>query len=82
VTPNPEDTAVMVEYSSPNTNKLHLGHVRNNLLGYSVAEIIKASGKKYIKLKSSMIENSYLQINAGWQKFGNGETPVDRFKRR
>jgi arginyl-tRNA synthetase len=51
VTPNPEDTAVMVEYSSPNTNKpLHLGHVRNNLLGYSVAEIIKAS-KKCIKLK-------------------------------
>jgi arginyl-tRNA synthetase len=47
----------MVEYSSPNTNKpLHLGHVRNNLLGYSVAEIIKASGKKSIKLKSSMIE--------------------------
>jgi arginyl-tRNA synthetase len=63
VKPNPEDTAVMVEYSSPNTNKpLHLGHVRNLL--YSVAEIIKASGKKYIKLKSSMIENSYLQINA------------------
>ena len=47
VTPNPSDKAVMVEYSSPNTNKpLHLGHVRNNLLGYSVAEIIKASGKK------------------------------------
>ena len=42
--------AVMVEYSSPNTNKpLHLGHVRNNLLGYSVAEIIKASGKKVYK---------------------------------
>jgi len=50
VTPNPEDKAVMVEYSSPNTNKpLHLGHVRNNLLGYSVAEIIKASGKKVYK---------------------------------
>ena len=45
-----EDKAVMVEYSSPNTNKpLHLGHVRNNLLGYSVAEIIKASGKKVYK---------------------------------
>lgn len=44
------DNAVMVEYSSPNTNKpLHLGHVRNNLLGYSVAEIIKASGKKVYK---------------------------------
>ena len=44
------DKAVMVEYSSPNTNKpLHLGHIRNNLLGYSVAEIIKASGKKVYK---------------------------------
>eukprot|EP01089_Gocevia_fonbrunei_P005181 TRINITY_DN15385_c0_g1_i1.p1 TRINITY_DN15385_c0_g1~~TRINITY_DN15385_c0_g1_i1.p1 ORF type:complete len:130 (-),score=13.63 TRINITY_DN15385_c0_g1_i1:17-406(-) len=42
--------AIMVEYSSPNTNKpLHLGHVRNNLLGYSVAEILKASGKKVYK---------------------------------
>ena len=46
------DEAVMVEYSSPNTNKpLHLGHIRNNLLGYSMSEIYKASGKKYIKLK-------------------------------
>ena len=45
-----EANAVMVEYSSPNTNKpLHLGHIRNNLLGYSVAEIIKASGKKVYK---------------------------------
>ena len=49
VTPSQTD-AVMVEYSSPNTNKpLHLGHVRNNLLGYSVAEILKASGKKVYK---------------------------------
>ena len=48
---NSED-AVMVEYSSPNTNKpLHLGHIRNNLLGYSMSEIYKASGKKYIKHK-------------------------------
>lgn len=46
LSPNPEEKAVMVEYSSPNTNKpLHLGHVRNNLLGYSVAEILKASFK-------------------------------------
>ena len=45
-----EDDAVMVEYSSPNTNKpLHLGHIRNNLLGYSVAEILKASGKNVYK---------------------------------
>src|SRR5690606_24198900 len=50
VTPKADEKAVMVEYSSPNTNKpLHLGHVRNNLLGYSVAEIIKASGKKVYK---------------------------------
>ncbi|WP_290831685.1 arginine--tRNA ligase, partial [Flavobacterium sp.] len=49
-TASANDKAVMVEYSSPNTNKpLHLGHVRNNLLGYSVAEIIKASGKKVYK---------------------------------
>ena len=47
--PIDEQDAVMVEYSSPNTNKpLHLGHIRNNLLGYSVAEILKASGKKVI----------------------------------
>lgn len=48
--PNPNKKAEMVEYSSPNTNKpLHLGHIRNNLLGYSVAEIIAASGKKVYK---------------------------------
>ncbi|HLT33455.1 MAG TPA: arginine--tRNA ligase, partial [Aquaticitalea sp.] len=48
--PKSDDKAVMVEYSSPNTNKpLHLGHIRNNLLGYSVAEILKASGKKVYK---------------------------------
>ena len=50
VIPKEDDKAIMVEYSSPNTNKpLHLGHIRNNLLGYSVAEIIKASGKKVYK---------------------------------
>jgi len=77
VTPNPEDTAVMVEYSSPNTNKpLHLGHVRNNLLGYSVAEIIKASGKKVYK--TQIINDRGIHIcksMLAWQKFGNGETP-------
>ncbi|NNL80821.1 MAG: arginine--tRNA ligase, partial [Flavobacteriaceae bacterium] len=47
---NLDDNAIIVEYSSPNTNKpLHLGHIRNNLLGYSVAEILKASGKKVYK---------------------------------
>ena len=57
VTPNPSDKAVMVEYSSPNTNKpLHLGHVRNNLLGYSVAEIIKASGKKVYKTQAECLK--------------------------
>ena len=48
VTPKAEEKAIMVEYSSPNTNKpLHLGHIRNNLLGYAVAEIIKAAGKRH-----------------------------------
>ncbi|NRT11029.1 arginine--tRNA ligase [Flavobacterium sp. 14A] len=77
VTPNPEDKAIMVEYSSPNTNKpLHLGHVRNNLLGYSVAEIIKASGKKVYK--TQIINDRGIHIcksMLAWQKFGNGETP-------
>jgi arginyl-tRNA synthetase len=77
VTPNPHDKAVMVEYSSPNTNKpLHLGHVRNNLLGYSVAEIIKASGKKVYK--TQIINDRGIHIcksMLAWQKFGNGETP-------
>jgi len=67
----------MVEYSSPNTNKpLHLGHVRNNLLGYSVAEIIKASGKKVYK--TQIINDRGIHIcksMLAWQKFGNGETP-------
>ncbi len=69
--------AVLVEYSSPNTNKpLHLGHVRNNLLGYSVAEIIKASGRKVYK--TQIINDRGIHIcksMLAWQKFGNGETP-------
>ncbi|MFM9825297.1 arginine--tRNA ligase, partial [Flavobacterium sp.] len=77
VVPNMEDKAVMVEYSSPNTNKpLHLGHVRNNLLGYSVAEIIKASGKKVYK--TQIINDRGIHIcksMLAWQKFGNSETP-------
>ena len=71
------EKAVMVEYSSPNTNKpLHLGHVRNNLLGYSVAEIIKASGKKVYK--TQIINDRGIHIcksMLAWQKFGNGATP-------
>ncbi len=71
------ENAVMVEYSSPNTNKpLHLGHVRNNLLGYSVAEIIKASGKKVYK--TQIINDRGIHIcksMLAWQRFGKGETP-------
>lgn len=74
---NPNDKAIMVEYSSPNTNKpLHLGHIRNNLLGYSVAEILKASGKKVYK--TQIINDRGIHIcksMLAWQKFGNGETP-------
>ena len=73
----PDAKAVMVEYASPNTNKpLHLGHVRNVLLGYSVAEIIKASGKKVYK--TQIINDRGIQIcksMLAWQIFGNGESP-------
>ncbi|WP_417214018.1 arginine--tRNA ligase [Bizionia sp.] len=71
------DKAILVEYSSPNTNKpLHLGHIRNNLLGYSVAEIIKASGKKVYK--TQIINDRGIHIcksMLAWERFGNGETP-------
>ncbi len=74
---NNDGKAVMVEYSSPNTNKpLHLGHVRNNLLGYSVAEILKASGKKVYK--TQIINDRGIHIcksMLAWERFGNGETP-------
>ena len=77
VTPKKGEKAVMVEYSSPNTNKpLHLGHIRNNLLGYSVAEIIKASGKKVYK--TQIINDRGIHIcksMLAWQKFGEGQTP-------
>ncbi len=69
--------AVMVEYSSPNTNKpLHLGHIRNNLLGYSVAEILKAAGHKVYK--TQIINDRGIHIcksMLAWQQFGDGETP-------
>src|SRR5690606_26947396 len=69
--------AIMVEYSSPNTNKpLHLGHMRNILLGYSVAEILKASGRKVYK--TQIINDRGIHIcksMLAWQRFGNGETP-------
>ena len=72
-----ETDARMVEYSSPNTNKpLHLGHVRNVLLGYSVAEILKAAGHKVYK--TQIINDRGIHIcksMLAWEKFGNGETP-------
>lgn len=75
-TPSKNET-VMVEYSSPNTNKpLHLGHIRNNLLGFSVAEILKADG--YNVIKSQIINDRGIHIcksMLAWEKFGNGETP-------
>ncbi|RXF72189.1 arginine--tRNA ligase [Arcticibacter tournemirensis] len=68
---------VMVEYSSPNTNKpLHLGHIRNNLLGYSVAQILAASG--YEVIKANLVNDRGIHIcksMLAWQRFGNGETP-------
>lgn len=68
---------LMVEYSSPNTNKpLHLGHIRNNLLGYSVAEILKAYG--YDVIKANLVNDRGIHIcksMLAWEKFGNGETP-------
>ncbi|MFP5080133.1 arginine--tRNA ligase [Pedobacter sp. JCM 36344] len=73
----PNGKKVMVEYSSPNTNKpLHLGHVRNNLLGYSVAELLKASG--YDVYKVNLVNDRGIHIcksMLAWQKWGNGETP-------
>lgn len=68
---------VLVEYSSPNTNKpLHLGHVRNNLIGWSVAALLKASGQNVIK--TNIVNDRGIHIcksMLAWQKFGNGETP-------
>ena len=75
-TPNSKE-AILVEYSSPNTNKpLHLGHIRNNLLGYSVAEILKAAGHKVYK--TQIINDRGIHTcksMVAWQRFGNGETP-------
>ena len=75
--PLPNEKATLVEYSSPNTNKpLHLGHIRNNLLGYSVSEILKASGKKVYK--TQIINDRGIHIcksMLAWKRFGNNETP-------
>ncbi len=76
-TPSANAKTVMVEYCSPNTNKpIHLGHVRNNLLGFSVAEILKATGNKVIK--TNIVNDRGIHIcksMIAWQKWGNGETP-------
>lgn len=77
LSPMPNSKAVMVEFASPNTNKpLHLGHIRNVLLGYAVAEILKASGKKVYK--TQIINDRGIHIcksMLAWKKFGNDETP-------
>ncbi|MBR2975397.1 MAG: arginine--tRNA ligase, partial [Alistipes sp.] len=68
---------IMIEYSSPNTNKpLHLGHIRNNLLGYSVATILKANGHNVIKV--NLVNDRGIHIcksMLAWQLYGGGETP-------
>jgi len=73
----PRGEKVMVEYSSPNTNKpLHLGHVRNNLLGYSVSELLKADGYEVIKV--NLVNDRGIHIcksMLAWEKWGGGETP-------
>ena len=74
---------VMIEYSSPNTNKpLHLGHIRNNLLGYSLAEILQANGKRVIK--TNIVNDRGIHIcksMLAWKKWGNGETPSSSGKK-
>jgi len=73
----PNGKTYMVEYSSPNTNKpLHLGHIRNNVLGYSVAQILEAAGNKVIK--TQIINDRGIHIcksMVAWKRYGNGETP-------
>ncbi len=72
-----ESPLVMIEYSSPNTNKpLHLGHIRNNLLGFSLGELLKANGKKVVK--TNIVNDRGIHICKSmyaWQKWGEGKTP-------
>ena len=78
-----ESPLVMIEYSSPNTNKpLHLGHVRNNLLGWSLAKIMEANGNKVVK--TNIVNDRGIHIcksMLAWQKWGNGETPENSGKK-
>jgi arginyl-tRNA synthetase len=80
---DPQAPLVMIEYSSPNTNKpLHLGHVRNNLLGYALAEVLKANGNRVIK--TNLVNDRGIHIcksMLAWQKWGNGETPQSSGKK-
>lgn len=81
--PTDSSKLVMVEYSSPNTNKpLHLGHVRNNLLGYSLSRILEANGNKVIK--TNIVNDRGIHIcksMLAWQKWGDGETPESSGKK-
>ena len=82
-TPTETDPLVMIEYSSPNTNKpLHLGHVRNNLLGWAVAQIAEANGNRVVK--TNIVNDRGIHIcksMLAWQKYGNGETPQSSGKK-
>ncbi len=81
--PSDKSKLVMIEYSSPNTNKpLHLGHVRNNLLGWSLAKILEANGNKVVK--TNIVNDRGIHIcksMLAWQKYGNGETPQSSGKK-
>lgn len=81
--PTADSPLVMVEYSSPNTNKpLHLGHIRNNLLGYALSNIIAANGNKVVK--TNIVNDRGIHIcksMLAWQKWGNGETPASSNKK-
>ena len=84
ITPVTEESPlVMVEYSSPNTNKpLHLGHIRNNLLGYALSNIIEANGNKVVK--TNIVNDRGIHIcksMLAWQKWGEGETPASSGKK-
>jgi arginyl-tRNA synthetase len=80
---SPDAPLVMIEYSSPNTNKpLHLGHIRNNLLGYSLAEILKANA--YNVVKTNIVNDRGIHIcksMLAWTKWGNGATPASTGKK-
>jgi arginyl-tRNA synthetase len=83
IRPDENSGQIMVEYSSPNTNKpLHLGHIRNNLLGYSLSEILKANGHRVVK--TNLVNDRGIHIcksMVAWVKWGNGQTPANTGKK-